>query len=137
MTYPRHLDPDEARIIDHIILPSLAAGHTISVESGGFGYDVDASTDVNAIRDHIGATDVTHLTILSDNPGDKGCLVTLVHGNSPHEVIADRTASPFAEALLAPAFLLAGMIEELENKRLVQALKFIHRPRAAETTIGE
>ncbi len=134
--YPASLNNDEARIIEQIILSALAMGCSITVSNGGDDYEVFACTDADLIRPHVGVTDHTQFLIRAPAtmmPRDT-VWVLMVHGNSPHEVVADHSDTPFAADLLSAAASLAEAIAEDE---IVRSMPFVYRPRHPATNIGE
>lgn len=115
MTYPTHIDPIEAQIIDAILIAALAKGYVVSV-CDGEEWSLRRSSDIEAIRAEVAASDET--TLMFRDPanqrpdGDPARVgsVFLVHGNGC-EVISDCSDNEATNDLLAPATEIVKRME--------------------------
>lgn len=107
--YPDHLDRDEIRVIDALILDAIAAGYPVSV-CDGEEWSVKRSYDYEEITGGVGHTDETTIRV-SDEANDRRADFILIHGNLASEVIADMTDTAFARQIAARAETVARALE--------------------------
>ena len=81
----------EAAIVRNAVHELLDHGFTLSVDNGGDDYEIDRSTDAEAVIAQLGNTDEDRLLART---GDKiKGWVHFVYGNDGHDVICDMTVS--------------------------------------------
>jgi len=108
------MDQNEIKVIDRLIRDALKAGCTVAIHDGEEWSirPIDKSVDHDVIAAEIAATDETEIVF---DLGGQRAIFLLVHGNSPSEVIANYTDTPFANGLMTGA---QTVIDNLENRGL-------------------
>lgn len=87
MSYPKHIDPVEARIISALIDAVLSRGYEISIYDGE-EMALTRSTDRSKIQAEVAATDLTYLWF--SRRGIMKGYILCVHGNG-EDVLSDGT----------------------------------------------
>lgn len=97
MAYPDHMSPIEAKITDVILKRALARDYVVSVHDGE-EFAIKLSTDIDAIRKEVAATDETRLVFRKSDRTFVGS-IWLIHGNE-EDVVGDCSDNPEINALL-------------------------------------
>ncbi|WP_444668375.1 hypothetical protein [Cereibacter changlensis] len=87
MSYPAHMNPTEAKIINQLITTILDAGHLIRVFDGE-EYASDWTGDRAEIQKQTAATDYTVFQVADAAGRERIGTITLIHGNGT-DVISD------------------------------------------------
>lgn len=97
--YPQTADRiiGERRVVRRLVRKAITDGYTVSVHCGE-SWEIKRSVSVQDIMDNIMATDSDRI-YLTDFAGERTCHFYLIYGNSPAEVIADHTDTPYAQSL--------------------------------------
>jgi len=91
----------EKRSATALVSAALAMGYSMSVYDGE-EWALRRSTDQRAILAELGATDVDWLHFHKPDGTQAGAAM-LVYGNGPGELVADYTANPLTESIIAKA----------------------------------
>jgi hypothetical protein len=95
----------ERRIVKAVVTEALLTGHTVSVFDGE-ETTVNKSAKLADIMGAIMTTDEDALYIWNAEGKHIGTVI-LIYGNEGYDVIADYSANPAIEAILAPANAIA------------------------------
>ena len=112
----KQLDPEvaarqavERQIVERVVDDALAAGFLLSVDNGGYDFEILLSSDRTAVLAEMFATDEEYLYLYRKNQQYAGS-VYLVYGNDGWDVICDHSVA--LTDLLAGASALADELEE-------------------------
>lgn len=120
-TFPNHMHPLEARIVDEILRRALTIGFEVRIfdcEEWGTRW----TKDIDEIRPEVAATDETYIylrmkdengEIVVDNGQRMIGFIWLVHGNGG-DVVCDLTDKPSIAALI-PEDNFIGLVEDADG----------------------
>lgn len=101
----------ERTIVCKIVDSALRGEYLVSISNGGEGMEVDKSSSLTTILDHLHICDVEHIYFHNQN-GEYAGSVVMVYGNDGWDVIADCTCNIEIDTILADALEFANRMEE-------------------------
>lgn len=104
----------EKRLATQVVEDAIKEGYTVSLDNGGLGYEIEDSTDKDAILKEMFATDDEVLCLKKDG---KTRFVSLIYGNDGYDVVSDYTAR-LDEDVMKETNRLADLFMEGDYKEL-------------------
>ena len=103
----------EGVIMTQVVLDVLAAGYRITVDDGE--EELTPRQELGHILATMGATEGGDTLVFDNAAGQQVGWVQFIYGNDGHDVIADASANPATDALLANAERLADTFAAMDG----------------------
>lgn len=101
----------ERTILCKIVDSALREGYLVSISNGGEGMEVDKSSSLITILDHLHNCDVEHIYFHKEDGSFVGSVV-MVYGNDGWDAVADYSCNKEIDVILADALEFANRMEE-------------------------